>query len=92
MTPEREYDDIDLKDTLASATEFTGMLPAITTHNDPEALAAAMDVPCPVIAAREDPARSPLTGGSEHLSGAHNPRRTTPNDHPARESGPFHRD
>ena len=91
MTPERDM-DLEMENDLASATEFTGMLPAIATHNDPEALAAAMDVPAPVIAAQEDPAHSPLLYGNEHLCDAHNQRKTTPGDRPAKAPGPYHRD
>ena len=91
MTPERDF-DMELENNLASATEFTGMRPAITTHNDPEALAAAMDVPAPVIAAREDPAHAPQRYGNAHLCDAHNQRKTTPGDHPAKAPGPYHRD
>ena len=91
MTPERDF-DLQLESNLASATEFTGMLPAIVTHNDPEALAAATDVPANVIAAREDPAHSPLTNGNGHLCGARSRQKTTPGDHPAKAPGPYHRD
>ena len=91
MTPERDF-DLQLENDLASATEFTGMLPAIATHNDPEALAAAMDVPAPVIAAHEDPAHSPLLYGNEHLSDAHNQRKTKPGNLPAKAPGPSPRD
>ena len=56
MTTERDLNNIDLEGTLASATEFTGMLPAIVTYDDPDGLAAAVDVPAPVTAAGEDPA------------------------------------
>lgn len=90
MTPERDESfDIDLENDLASATEFTGMLPAIASHNDPEALAAAMDVPAPVIAAREDPARSPLPDAGAHPYGARSPRTTTPAVRPAKAPGPY---
>lgn len=41
---------------LASATEFTGMLPAIASEDNPD-LAAMTDVPAPVC---ENPAQSPL--------------------------------
>ena len=94
MTPERKKDipSIDLDNTLASATEFTGMLPAIAAHNDPEALSAAMDVPAPVIAAREDPAHSPLQYGSEHPYGERNRPRTTPDGRPATAPAPSRRD
>ena len=91
MTPERDL-DFAMENNLASATEFTGMLPAIATHNDPEALAAAMDVPANVIAAREDPAYSPQTSGNAHLCGARNRQKTTPGDHPAKAPGPYRRD
>jgi len=91
MTPEREI-DLEMENDLASATEFTGMLPAIATHNDPEALAAAMDVPANVIAAREDPAHSPLLYGNEHLCDGHNPLKTTPGNRPAKAPGPSRRD
>ena len=94
MTPERDssthYTNLD--ENLVSATECTGMLPAIAAHNDPEALAAAMEVPAPVIAAREDPAHSPLQYGSGHPYGAHNPPTTTPAARPARAPGPSRRD
>lgn len=88
MTPEREF-DLQLENNLASATEFTGMLPAIATHNDPEALAAAMDVPAPVIAAREDPAHSPLTNGNAHPYDARSRQKTTPGARPAKAPGPY---
>lgn len=91
MTPERDF-DLQLENDLASATEFTGMLPAIATHNDPEALAAAMDVPANVIAAREDPAHSPLTNGNGRLCGARNRQKTTHGNRPAKAPGPYHRD
>ena len=93
MTPERNsYTSSELNNSLVSSTECTGMLPAIATHNDPEALAAAMDVPAPVIAAQEDPARSPLTGGSEHLYGGRSQPKTTPGVRPAKAPGPYHPD
>ena len=91
MTPERDI-DMAMENNLASATEFTGMLPAIATHNDPEALAAAMDVPAPVIAAREDPAHSPLLYGNEHLCDGHNRQKTIPGNRPAKAPGPSRRD
>ena len=91
MTPERDI-DMAMENNLASATEFTGMLPAIATHNDHEALAAAMDVPAPVIAAREDPAHSPLLYGNEHLCDGHNRQKTTPGNRPAKAPGPSRRD
>lgn len=90
MTPERDF-DLQMENNLASATEFTGMLPAIATHNDPEALAAAMDVPANVIAAREGPAHSPLQYGNEHLCDAHNRQKTTPGCRPAKAPGPSRR-
>ena len=91
MTPERDF-DLQRENDLASATEFTGMLPAIATHNDPEALAAAMDVPAPVIAAQEDPTHSPLLYGNERPYDAHNRQKTTPGNRPAKAPGPYHRD
>ena len=91
MTPERDF-DLQLENDIASATEFTGMLPAIATHNDPEALAAAMDVPANVIAAREDPAHSPLTNGNGRPCDAHNRRMTTPAARPAKAPGPYRPD
>ena len=91
MTPERDF-DLQLENDVASATEFTGMLPAIATHNDPEALAAAMDVPANVIAAREDPACSPQPNGNAHPCGAHNQQKTTPGCRPAKAPGPYRPD
>lgn len=94
MTPERNQDilDIDLDNNLVSSTECTGMLPAIADYDTPHGMSAATDVPAPVIAAREDPARSPLTGGSEHLYGGHSQPMTTPAVRPAKAPGPYHRD
>lgn len=91
MTPERDF-DLLLENDVASATEFTGMLPAIATHNDPEALAAAMDVPANVIAAREDPAHLPQPSGNAHLCGARSRQKTTPGCRPAKAPGPYHPD
>ena len=94
MTPERETDrtEFELDNSLVSSTECTGMLPAIADYDTPDAMSAATDVPRPVIAALEDPARSPLTGGSEHLFGGHSRPRTTPDVRPAKAPGPYHRD
>ena len=94
MTPERDQNifDSDLDNNLVSSTECTGMLPAIATYDAPHGLAADTDVPHPVTAAREDPARSPLTGGSEHLYGGHSQPRTTPAVRPAKAPGPYRPD
>lgn len=94
MTPEREKDmtGFDLENNLVSSTECTGMLPAIAAYDTPHSMSAATDVPAPVIAAREDPARSPLTGGSEHPYGGRSQPRTTPDVRPAKAPGPYHRD
>lgn len=92
MTTERDLNNIDLEGTLASATEFTGMLPAIATYDDPDGLAAAVDVPAPVTAAGEDPAHSPLLGGSVRPYGARNPQTTTQATRPAKAPGPYRPD
>ena len=91
MTPEREF-DLQLENDIASATEFTGMLPAIASHNDPEALAAAMDVPAPVIAAREARVHPPQPGADAHPSGAHSQPRSKRAVHPAKAPGPYRPD
>ena len=91
MTPERDM-DLDLETNIASATEFTGMLPAITSHNDPEALAAAMDMPAPVIAAREARVHPPQPDADARPSGAHSLPKTKRVVHPAKAPGPYHRD
>ena len=92
MTPEREKTMTEsvLDSNLVSSTECTGMLPAIADYDTPDAMSAATDVPRPVIAALEDPARSPLTGGSEHLYGGHSRPMTTPGVRPAKAPGPYH--
>ena len=89
MTPEREF-DLQLENDIASATEFTGMLPAIASHNDPEALAAAMDVPAPVIAAREARVHPPQPGADAHPSGAHSAQRKAQSSRPAGKRIPAH--
>ena len=91
MTPEREF-DLSREGDIASATEYTGMLPAITNESDPDALSVVTEVPCPVTPSLEDPAHSPLLGGSVRPYGAHSPRKTTPAAHPAKAPGPYHRD
>ena len=88
MTTEREYDYLK---SIASATEFTGMLPAIENEGDPDTLAAVTDVPVPVIT-MEDPGHSPLMGGSVHPYDGHSQRKTRPADCPAKEPGPYRRD
>ena len=88
MSPER--DDLTDLNALASATEFTGMLPAIASEEDPDALAAVTDVPCPVIANREGPVYPPLLDAGVHPSGAHNRPKTTQAVRPAKAPGPYH--
>lgn len=93
MTPERDKDPFvtDLERILASTTEYTGMLPAIATEDEPNTLAAQTDVPCPVIAGEEDPLRSPRRNGNAHPCDAHNPPTTIPAAHPAKAPAPYHR-
>ena len=92
MTPERNMDELDLENTLSSATEFTGMLPAIASETDPDTLSAITDVPVPVVANREDPARRRQPGADAHPYGAHSPLTTTLPVRPAKSPGPYRPD
>ncbi len=73
-----------LSDVTASATEMTGAMPrpvggaGAASVND---VTVADCIPC---ITAEDPAHSPLLGGSARPYGVHNPPKTTPDDHPAR--------
>lgn len=91
MTPEREF-DLEQENDLASTTEFTGMLPAIASYNDPEALAAALDVPVPVIAAGEGAVHPRQRCENAHPCDARNRQKTTPAAHPAKAPGPYRPD
>ncbi len=82
--PMKRKSSSDLADVTASANELTGAMPRPVGGTGAVAIQDVTDAPCAPCITAEDPAHSPLLGGSARPYGAHNRPTSTPDDRPAR--------
>ncbi len=79
-----EKRDIFEENNLVSATECTGAAPRAMDEDAAETIADITNMRCSPSFTAADPARGPLPGGNERLSGTRSSPKTTPASRPAR--------